>query len=78
MSAWVLMNKLILVSSILIENNIDNLCLQEVEIPTNVASKSLGNSGFNIELESNSEKSRTCIYISNKTYIVKCKSIFLK
>ena len=85
-----LMNKLIHVGNILVDNKIDILCLQEVEIPTNVASKNLSISGFNIELETNSEKSRTCIYISNNnkipldwlissyvTYKVKCKNVFL-
>ena len=61
-----LMNKLVLVKQVLMENNIDILCLQEVEIPANVASKNLCISGFNIELEKNSEKSRTCVYISTK------------
>ena len=61
-----LMNKLIYIENILVENKVDILCLQEVEIPTNVATKSLSINGYNIELESNSEKSRTCIYISNK------------
>ena len=59
-----LMNKLLHVDNILVENKIDILCLQEVEIPANVAVKNLSISGFNIELETNSEKSRTCIYIS--------------
>ena len=39
---------------------------KEVEIPKNVAGKDLNLSGFNLELENNSEKSRTCIYVSNK------------
>ena len=59
-----LMNKFLHVDNILVENKIDILCLQEVEIPANVAVKNLSISGFNIELETNSEKSRTCIYIS--------------
>ena len=53
-------------NKILLDNNIDILCLQEVEIPAKVVSKSLCITGFNIELETNSEKSRTCIYVSNK------------
>ena len=61
-----LMNKLILINNILVENEIDILCLQEVEIRKNVASKDLNIRGFNLELENNSEKSRTCIYVSNK------------
>ena len=61
-----LRNKLILINNILVENEIDILCLQEVEIRKNVASKDLNIRGFNLELENNSEKSRTCIYVSNK------------
>ena len=46
--------------------SIDVLCLQEVEIPANVASEILNIDGYNLELETNSVKSRTCVYIANK------------
>ena len=50
------MNKIILITKILEDNNIDILCLQETEVPVNVLILSLNISGYQLELESNSEK----------------------
>ena len=49
--------------------------MQEVEIPVNVTARNLNIIGFNIELETNDVKSRTCIYISNKINYKRMKEL---
>ena len=56
-------NKLNDIAQLLSHNAFDILCLQEVEIPYDFAPNLLNLKGFQFELESNSEKSRTGIYV---------------
>ena len=60
-----LKSKKLEVENILTENNIDILCLQEVEIDTTFDQILLKIKNYQFELETNSEKSRTGIYLSN-------------
>ena len=60
-----LKNKKHLVKSLLEENKIDILCLQEVEIENGFDLKQLEITGYCLEMETNSIKSRSCIYIKN-------------
>ena len=54
-----------LVNNILYENKIDVLCLQEVEIESAFDPMILSIPGYSLELEINSIKSRTAIYIKH-------------
>ena len=56
-------NKKDSVIEILKQNNISICCLQETEIGDNFPENVLNFGGYNIELESNSEKKRTGIYL---------------
>ena len=49
-----------------VENNIKILCLQEVEVENNLDPKLLSLKNFQFELETNSVKSRTGIFIANE------------
>ena len=60
-----LKNKRIDVESLLINNDIKVLCLQEVEIEWGFDPETLKLKNFQFELETNSLKSRTAIYVSN-------------
>ena len=53
------------VKNIILDNQIDILCLQETEIPVDYPSNLLTFKGFDFENEINNVKSRCGIYISN-------------
>ena len=53
------------VKDIVLRNEIDILCLQEVELESGFNSSLLEFRGYNLEVENNSLKSRTAIYIKN-------------
>ena len=60
-----LKNKRLEVERLLMDINIKILCLQEVEVENNLDSKLLSLKDYQFELETNSIKSRTGIYIAN-------------
>ena len=60
-----LKNKKLDVENLMSENDINILCLQEVKVETNFDSEVLKIENFQFELEANTLKSRTGIYISN-------------
>ena len=70
-----LRNKKEEVKRLIIENEIDILCLQETEIPSNYPTSLLTFSGFNFECESNDLKSRCGIYIANNISYVRRNNI---
>ena len=51
------------VKRLILENNIDILCVQETEIPKNYPVELLTFKGYNYENESNDVKSRCGIYV---------------
>ena len=55
-----------LVKNILLENNIQILCMQEVEVESGFDESLLGIPGYNIEVEKNSIKARVAIYIDER------------
>ena len=61
-----LKNKRIEVEKLLVANNIKILCLQEVKVEINLDPKLLSLKNFQFELETNSVKSRTGIFIANE------------
>ena len=63
-----LKNKRVEVERLLVENEIKIIFLQEVEIETGVDPKILKFKNFQFEFETNSEKSRTGMYICNTVY----------
>ena len=62
-----LSNKKYIVVDILSEYNINICCLQEVEIPAGYPENILNCGGYNLELEKNSNKKRSGIYIKTGT-----------
>ena len=46
------------------ENDIDILCMQETEVMKDIAENELKLTGYSLELEGNSKKSRVGFYIS--------------
>ena len=61
-----LKNKKSLIKNILEEKKIDVLGMQEIKINSTIDLKELESSGFNLEIENNSEKSRVGFYISKR------------
>ena len=53
------------IEQLLQENNIDVMCKQETDVEFGFEIKQLAINGFKLELENNSEKSRTGFYIRN-------------
>ena len=66
-----LRNKKEEVKRLIIENEIDILCLQEIEIPSNYPTSLLTFSGYNFECENNDLKARCGIFISNSVSYVR-------
>ena len=54
-----------LVKSLMLEHAIDILCMQETEIENGYDAENLKINGYNLELEKNTIKSRTGMYIKN-------------
>ena len=61
-----LKNKKFEVSQLLLNKQIDVICLQETEIDPNFNFDLLAIDGFQLELENNTIKARTGFYIKNK------------
>ena len=61
-----LRNKKEYVSNVINENKIDVCCLQEVDIEPNYPTNLLSFKGYSIEIENNTKKARSGIYINNK------------
>ena len=61
-----LKNKKEAVKRLILENNIEIMCLQETEVPLDFPTDLLTFKGFNYENENNQFKSRCGIYVSNK------------
>ena len=59
-----LKNKKDLVRIALLEHNIDTLCVQETEIPTDFDEELIQIPGFELELEVNATKRRLGLYIN--------------
>ena len=59
-----LKNKKLEIENLLSHNNISILCMQEVEIETNFDPEMLNIKDYNFELEVNSLKSRTGVYVT--------------
>ena len=55
------------VRSLLDENEIDLLALQETELLPNIDTKNLQIKGYSLEVENNEKKKRVAIYIKNTT-----------
>ena len=53
------------VKRLILENQIDILCMQETEIPSNYPVELLTLSGYNYENENNDVKARCGMYLSN-------------
>ena len=68
-------NKKDCVVEILKQNNIKICCLQETEICDNFPESSLNFGGYNLELEMNSEKKRTGIYLRSDMKYVRRKEL---
>ena len=66
-----LKNKKDLVKQIIIENNIDILCMQETEIEINLDHNLMGFPGYNYESEINKTKSRVGTLIKSNLDIVR-------
>ena len=60
-----LKNKKTHVKNLILQNNIDVLCMQEIEIETNYDINLLSFKGYTLENELNSHKSRVGIYVKN-------------
>ena len=75
---WGLKNKKDEVKRLMIDNEIDILCLQETEIQSNYPTSLLSFSGFNFECENNDLKVRCGIYISNSISYVRWLDIETK
>ena len=60
-----LKNKKDMVKGLIIENKLDILCVQEIEVQSDVPRNILSIKGFNFEAESNSKKARVGIYIKD-------------
>ena len=66
-----LKNKKLLVKKLLEENEIDILCMQETEVMKDIDHNELKISGYSMELEQNSTKSRVGFYISKSVSYVR-------
>ena len=70
-----LKNKKDHVKNILVQNQIDILCVQEAEIEKSFNKNLIRIPGFNLELECNSRMSRVGFYISNKIDYRRCDNL---
>ena len=66
------------VKKLIVENNIDILCMQETEIDPNMNIEPLGFPGYSIEAESSDTKIRTAIYIKNGVNYTRRKDLEIK
>ena len=60
-----LANKKDTIKRLILENSIDILCVQEVELKKNYQKYILSFRNYRLEVDTNTKKSRTGIYISN-------------
>ena len=72
-----LKNKKLLVKRLMDDNKIDVLCMQETEVGNDLNIDQLSISGYSLELEKNSIKSRVGVYISKSVKYVRLNDIFL-
>ena len=66
-----LKNKKEMLKNIILELELDIICLQEVELETSFQSNLLSFQGFNLEVEQNTIKARTAIYIKDSIPFVR-------
>ena len=66
------------VKKLIVENNIDILCMQETEIDPNMNIELLGFPGYSIEAESSDTKIRSAIYIKNGVNYTRRKDLEIK
>ena len=70
-----LKNKKLEVENLMSHNNINILCMQEVDIESNYDPEVLNIKDYNFELEVNSLKSRTGIYVSKSILYRRMKNL---
>ena len=70
-----LINKKLLVKNLIITENIDILCMQEIDVKNDYNVRLLTLPGMNLEIEDNTVKARTGIYITSKINYTRRKDL---
>ena len=70
-----LINKKLLVKNLIITENIDILCMQEIDVKNDYNIRLLTLPGMNLEIEDNTVKARTGIYITSKINYTRRKDL---